>query len=536
MAALDRAVAGLPVSSRRPEIPGGVQSVDEALDRACSLRPDGEALVGRHERLTYAALDRAASRAARVFLDLGIGPGDRVAAALGNHTELAVAFFGAMRIGAIWVGLSRALAPREQAFILADAEARVFLGDREACEQVEARLGELPELRCVLGADPGDQQAPFAQRLAAADDRRPDRPVDPFAPAAIAYTSGTTGFPKGAVHSQHNLLLPGALAATHGPTPDLRMGVCLPLSILNLMILGPLLATQLCGCCVCMDRIDAVGIAEWVRRERIQSFSAVPAILHDLLTHPDVKPDDLASLTRPGVGGASCPEPTKKLFEERFGHPVGVGYGLTEAPTAVTRSDPGELPVPGSAGRAMPHVEIRIVDPDGRRLPAGELGEVCVGPATDGPWTGVYTPMLGYWKQPEASAAALRGGLLHTGDLGTLDERGNLFIRDRKSDLILRGGANVYPAEIERVLHEDARVAACAVIGVPDPRLGERVVAAVQLEPGARASADELRDHCRESLARYKVPDEIRFVGEFPRTPMGKIRKKDLARLFEPDP
>jgi acyl-CoA synthetase (AMP-forming)/AMP-acid ligase II len=144
--------------------------------------------------------------------------------------------------------------------------------------------------------------------------------------------------------------------------------------------------------------------------------------------------------------------------------------------------------------------------------------------------------MLGYWKRPEATREALRGGLLHTGDLGRLDEHGELFIHDRKSDLILRGGANVYPAEVERVLHEDARVAACAVLGAPDERLGERVVAAVQLEPGTRASDEELRAHCAANLARYKIPDRILFVAELPRTPMGKIRKRDLRPLFETGP
>ena len=181
----------------------------------------------------------------------------------------------------------------------------------------------------------------------------------------------------------------------------------------------------------------------------------------------------------------------------------------------------------------MPHVEIRVLDDAGRPCPAGEVGEVCVAPAGSGPWAGVYTPMLGYWNQPEATARALRDGVLHTGDLGTLDASGQLRIVDRRQDLILRGGANVYPAEVERVLHEDARVAACAVLGRPDQRLGERVVAVVQLEPGAQADAAELVAHCRAKLARYKVPDEIRFEAELPRTPMGKIRKHELGRLFE---
>lgn len=531
-AGFDFGAHGLVEPAARPALPVGPQTVAGLLEAGCARDPGAEALVGRFARYTYAELDAAASRAARALMQLGVRRFDRVAASTANHTDLVVAFLGAQRIGAIWVGINRQLAPREKAYLLADSGARVFLGDRETCAQVAERRSEAPGLDCVIDAEPGDASSAWAERLAAAEPTRLDLEVDPFAPAAIAYTSGTTGFPKGAVHSQHNLLLPGALAAAAGPTPELRLGVCLPISILNLMILGPVLSAQVGGTCVLMDRIDAPGIAAWVRDERIRSFSAVPAILHDLLTHPDVTPADLATLTRPGVGGAGCPESFRELFEKRFGHPVGVGYGLTEAPTGVTASDPSGPPKPGSAGRARPHVEIRILDADGRELPAGGVGEVCVGPAREGTWGGVYTPMLGYWNRPEATRAALRDGLLHTGDLGTLDADGDLFITDRKSDLILRGGANVYPAEVERVIHEDPRVAACAVLGIPDERLGERVVAAVQLEPDAALDADQLRTRCEASLARYKVPERIVFVDAFPRTPMGKIRKRDLGDLF----
>jgi long-chain acyl-CoA synthetase len=212
-----------------------------------------------------------------------------------------------------------------------------------------------------------------------------------------------------------------------------------------------------------------------------------------------------------------------------------VGYGLTEAPTAVTMTDPASAPVAGSAGRALPHVRIVILDDHGREAAPGEVGEICVGPTLDGPWAGVYTTMLGYWNRPEASAAALQGGLLHTGDLGFLDADGELFVQDRRHDLVIRGGANVYPAEVERVLHDDPRVAACAVVGRPDERLGERVVAFVELAPGAVLDEDELRIHCTERLARYKVPEEFVFVDAFSRNAMGKIKKVELrARVRRP--
>ena len=532
----DAAAHGLIVSPRRPEIPGGVaQSVATVLDAGVATLPDSDALVGRYARYSYAELDREVNRAAHALLQLGVRPGDRVAGSMANHTDLVVAFHAAMRIGAIWFGVNRALAPPEKAYMLEDGGASVFIGDRSACEQIDALDAPLPSLVHRIQAEPSDPGSQWRELVAAApDETRPKIEIDPFGPAAIAYTSGTTGFPKGAVHSQHNILMPGAMSAAAGRVePETRLGVCLPLTILNLMILGPVVAAQCRSCCVLMDRIDAVGLAEWIRDERVVSFSSVPATFHDLLTNPDVKQDDLVTLTAPGVGGANCPDEFKDLFRERFGREVLEGYGLTEAPTGVSHTNP-ELPrVVGSVGTALPQVALHILDPEGNELPPDEVGEICVGPASEGPFAGVYTTMLGYWDRAEASQEALHGGLLHTGDIGTLDADGNLFIRDRKSDLILRGGANVYPAEVERVLHEDRRVAACAVVGVADTRLGERVMGAVQLERGEKATEEELKEHCRANLARYKIPDRILLVDSFPLTPMGKIRKKDIKGWFE---
>ena len=304
--------------------------------------------------------------------------------------------------------------------------------------------------------DPASEWATLLGEVAPGD--VPAIEVDPHAPAAIAYTGGTTGFPKGVVHSQHNLVLVGAVHAAMGDHgPDTRFGVLLPLTILNLMALTPLKAFQMGACCVTMDRVDPVGVAEWVRTERITSFGAVPTIVHGLLTHPDVHEEDLVTLTRPEVGGADCPEEFRELYRERFGTEVALGYGMTEAPTAVTLERPEGPHLPGGAGVALPHVRITVRDEAGRELGAEEIGEVCVEATTEGPWAGVYTPMLGYWKQPDASRSALRDGVLHTGDLGLLDGAGNLFIKGRRGDLIIRGGANVYPAEVERILHEDAR-------------------------------------------------------------------------------
>lgn len=526
-------IDGLRPSPRRPRLPVGAQTVPEALAAAAARRPDAEALVGRHARLTYRELDDAVRRAAVVLAARGVTAGDRVAGSMANHTELVVAFLATMHLDAVWVGINRGLALPEQRYLLEDSGASVFVGDRELAAAVTAVRDDLPELRVVLDAEPGDPASEWATLLAAADPHSaPQIDVDPFGPAAIAYTSGTTGRPKGVVHSQHNLLLVGAVGMAARPE-DERIGVLLPLTILNLMILGPVTAVQLGACVVCIDRVDPVGLAAWIRDERVSTLSAVPAIVHDLLTHPDVHPSDLAPLVRPGCGGGSTPDSFRRLYEERFGMRLTTGYGLTEAPTAVTVEDPALPPVPGGSGRALPHVDVTVRDEEGQTVPPGTVGEVCIGPTSEGDFAGTYTPMLGYWRRAGATAEALRDDVLRTGDLGYLTPEGDLMITDRKGDLIVRGGANVYPAEVERVLHEEPRVAACAVVGVPDERLGERVVAAVVVAEGANITDDELRAHCRASLARYKVPEVFLFVDELPRNAMGKVVKRDVVPWFD---
>jgi long-chain acyl-CoA synthetase len=525
---------GLRPSPQRPRLPVGAQSVPEALATALGRVPDADAVIGRHARLTYRDLDDQVRRAAAALARVGVGSGDRVAGCMANHTELVVAFLATMHLGAVWVGINRALTRPEKRYLLDDAGVCVFVGDRAAAAEIDGARGDVPGVRVVLDAEPGDPASPWAELLGASDPAAaPDVDVDPFAPAAIAYTSGTTGQPKGVVHSQHNLLLVGAVAVVYRPFPDDRLGVVLPLTILNLMALGPVTTLQVGACVVCIDRIDPVGLAAWIRDERVSTMSAVPAIIHDLLTHPDVSSSDLASLVRPGCGGGATPDSFRQLYEERFGIRLTTGYGLTEAPTAVTGEDPALPRVPGASGRALPHVSVTVRTDDGTLVAPGEVGEVCVGPADDGLFAGAYTPMLGYWDRPEATADALRDGILYTGDLGYLTADGDLVITDRKGDLIVRGGANVYPAEVERVLHENPRVGACAVVGLPDERLGERVAAAVVVEGDTSLTTDELREHCARSLARYKIPERFLFVDELPRNAMGKVVKRLVVPWFD---
>jgi long-chain acyl-CoA synthetase len=483
-------------------------SVGDVFDRALAEDPEREALVTRSERLSYAELDRRADQAAHALLSMGVRPGDRVAASLPNESDVVVAFHGAMRIGAVWVGVNRALAPPEKRFLLEDSESSLFLCDDEV-PGVGIRVVTVAEWREAVGAAPAEATGVI---------------IDPSAPAGIAYTSGTTGHPKGAVHSQWNLLLPGAmLVESRRYGPDLRKGDCFPLTILNMVVLTTLLVSQAGGTSIVMDRIDPEGVAEWIRNERVTTWNGPPALLHGLATNDAVAADDLASLDEVWTGGADCPEAIRQAFQRKFGRTVLATYGLTEAPTVVCIDPRGGPHIDGASGQPLPHLAVRIVGDSGETMAAGETGEICVGAADDR-----YRLMLEYWRRPEASAEVLAGGELHTGDVGFLDAEGNLHVRDRKSLVIIRGGANVYPAEVERVLHTAPGVAAAALIGIPDERLGERVVALIEGE----ADEEAVREHCLANLAKYKVPERFVFVDELPRNAMGKIIRAQLPNLL----
>jgi long-chain acyl-CoA synthetase len=458
--------------------------------------PDQEALVTRSGRLTYGELDEACARAASALQAMGVRAGDRVGVSLPNDTEVVLAFHGLMRLGAVWVGVNRNLAEPEKQHLLQDSGATTYLDDEVAWRDALAT------------AEPG------------AGRELPD--VDPHALAAIAYTSGTTGHPKGAMHSQHGLLVPGAaIVASRGYGPELRKGDCFPLTILNMQVLTTLLTAQAGGCAVIMDRIDAEGVAEWIRRERVTTWNGPPALLHSLVERDDITPEDLSSLDEVWTGGADCPEHLRDRFAAKFGRQVHATYGLTEAPTVVAIDPRDGEHRPGASGQPLPHLSVRVVE-----------GDICVGPVDEGPWAGVYRPMLGYLDRPDATAEVLVDGVLRTGDIGELDADGYLYVRDRRNLVIIRGGANVYPAEVERVLSEASGVGGCAVFGVPDERLGERVMAVVEPSAGATPDEEALRAHCLEQLAKYKVPERIAVVDAIPRNAMGKVQRPALPGLL----
>lgn len=489
-----------------------MRTIGAVLDTALTSRPHATAVQAASGAWSYAELDDRARRAAGALWSLGVRPGDRVAACLPNDLDIVAAFHGAQRIGAVWAGIGEALAEGEQQEL------------HELCAPAVVLAGPRCRLDSAGRVDP-DRWAELVRRDEAAPRVEPD--LD--APAGIAFTSGTSGRPKAIVHSQRNLLLPGAvLVATRGWGPELRKGDSFPLTILNLMVLSTLLTAQAGGCAVIMDRRDVDGVADWISRRRVTVWNGAPAQLYDLARRPGL---DLGSLQEVWSGGGDTPDPLRRAFTEAHGLVPRVTYGLTEAPTVVSIDPPGTEWRPGTSGRVLPHYDVAAYADDGRRLPAGEAGELRLSGTPAGPWAGRWTPMLGWWdsggvRRPPGP------GPIPTGDIGTVDGDGWLRVLDRKKLVIVRGGANVYPLEVERVIATHPDVARVAVCGVPDDRLGQRVAAVVE-STGPPLDHEALAGLCRRELSPYKVPEIWRQVEALPVNAMGKVRRAGLPELLD---
>jgi long-chain acyl-CoA synthetase len=504
-------------------------TVQQLLDDAVHRYPDNRALLGDDWCLTFAQLDHEVNKACHVLSGEGIRRGSAVAASSGNSADIVVAFLAVMRLGARWVGLNRALSEFQRHNLISHARARVMLTDVPFDITPGPREKAQAKVITMSAAD-GDE---WRDRIAAAPTaRHRATQVDPLAPAAIAYTSGTSGSPKGVVHSQHNITLPGRFLAT---TPDFGAdavgGVCLALTILNVIAVSVLPSIIAQRPCVILPRPDPTLIADWVERHRITSMSMPPPTLFDMAHRDDIVPTSLRTLHHPRTGGAELPEEVRRAYVNRFGHDIAATYGLTEAPTIVSLERRGRPHVPGSSGEIVPYLDVHIIGPDGQELAAGETGEICLRATEHGPWKGSYRPMLGYWRRSAATRATLVDGVLHTGDLGCVLD-GQLFPKDRRDNLILRGGASVYPAQVERVIRSLSGVADCAVVGLPDPRLGQRVAVAIELKEQSLGAEDVL-DHCRQRLARYEVPESVVFVTALPRNTMNKIVRREVVALIE---
>jgi long-chain acyl-CoA synthetase len=485
-----------------------IPTIARLLDRPLASRPDAAAVLARSGALSFAELDAAAGAAAGALWDLGVRPGDRVAACLPNDLDVVVAFHGTQRIGALWAGIGEALTEAEQRTLAGLIEPAVVLAGPRC----------MLEGRVVVGP------RRWAE-LIAAQHTAPRLAIDPHAPAGIAFSSGTTGTPKAIVHSQHNLVLPAAvLVETRGWGPDLRKGDSLPLTILNMLVLSTLVTSQAGGCAVVMDRRDPDGVADWIQRAQVSVWNGAPAQLFDLGRRPHL---DLTPLAEVWTGGGMCPEHVREAFRETQGIPLTATYGLSEAPTVVAIDPVGGDHREGASGRVLPHLAVTAYDGDGARLPAGDQGELGITAAGSGPWAGCWRPPLGYWADGALRPAA--PGAVMTGDIGAVDDDGWLTMVDRKKLMIVRGGANVSPAEIESVLLEHPAVRAAVVFGVPDDRLGERVAALVVPVDDAGLDAASLTSFCRTRLARYKIPELWGRSTSLPVNAMGKFIRADLA-------
>ncbi|MFD9128376.1 long-chain fatty acid--CoA ligase [Kitasatospora sp. NPDC059571] len=463
--------------------------------------------------LGYAELDEAAARAAALLRDAGAGPGDRIGLSLPNVPAFAVFYYAILRAGSIVVPLNPLLKAGEVEHQLRDSDAALLIAPSGADEAAGgARAAGVP---CL----PVD-----ADRLDDLLDRHPPQPgVTPRAPqdtAVILYTSGTTGRPKGAELTHDNLIRNTEITRTtllRLTEQDVVFGG-LPLFHAFGQVVGLTCATAAGACLTLLPRFEAAKALEIIDRDGVTAFLGVPTMYSALLAAGPAG-GDTRSLRVCVSGGAAMPVEVLRSFEEAFGCTVLEGYGLSETSPVACFNHPDRPRRPGTIGTPVLGVELRVLDSDGREVPDGERGEIAVRG---------HNVMKGYWRNPEATAAAVPDGWLRTGDIGIKDPDGCFRIVDRKKELIIRGGFNVYPREIEEVLYRHPAVGEAAVIGVPHPTHGEEIAAVVALKPGASAEPADLRDFAKAEVAPYKYPRIVRIVAALPKGPTGKILKREI--------
>jgi long-chain acyl-CoA synthetase len=456
--------------------------------------------------LTYAELERRSAEIAGALLERGLRPGDRVGLMLPNGLHFPVLYAAILRAGAIVVPMNPMLRDREVRFHLADSGAReVFVWHDVAAEAPDAAI--------IV-----DEDGPALPPAAGV----PMMPRDAGDTAVVLYTSGTTGTPKGAelTHANlaRNLEVAGALFGLDERSVVLG---ALPLFHAFGQTCGMNATLAAGGTLTLVPRFDAAVVLETIEADRVTVFQGVPSMYGALLHHPRRADHDVSSLRTCVSGGAALPVELLHAFERAFGATILEGYGLSETSPIASFNHPDRERRPGSIGTPVAGVEMKVVGERGEDLPAGAVGEILVRG---------HNVMKGYWNRPEATAAAITpDGWLRTGDLARIDPAGRFYVVDRKKDLIIRGGYNVYPREVEEVLHEHPAVREAAVVGIPDERLGEEVVAAVALADGEAATPEQLREFVRGQLAAYKYPRHVWIVDELPKGPTGKILRRELV-------
>jgi long-chain acyl-CoA synthetase len=474
-------------------------------DERAARDPAGAAIADEHQELDNARFAQTVSAVAALLADAGLRRGGVLAVMLANRVELITAMFAAWRLGAAVTPVNPALTGPEARYQIDDAGATVVVADDASAAKLAGGGHRIIPVEEVTS--PARPQATVPAQ------------TEPGTPALLIYTSGTTGRPKGVILDHRNVAATAELIVSwFEMTEETRSLLVLPLFHVNgimVSVVSPLLAG---GSTFIAERFDAASFWATVKRARPTFFSAVPTIYALLVSRPGQQADT-KNLRYVICGAAPMPRELISEFEQRFGVPVVEGYGLSECTVVCTANPVQGVRKAGTVGLAMPGVAVGVVDPAGQLLPAGQAGEVVVrGPNV----------MRGYLDRPAESAEALRGGWLHTGDVGRFDDDGYLTLVDRIKDLIIRGGENIYPKEIEDVLYSHPAVLEAAVIGRPDAVFGEQPVAFVALRPGRTAGPQDLIEHCLGTLARYKVPREVYLEEALPKNAVGKIAKPAL--------
>ena len=493
------------------------------------IRPDQPAITYEGRTQTYAELDARAGRVAQALLAAGVQPGDRIAVLDKNTPEFFEVQFGAAKVGAVIVAVNWRLAPPEIAFILNDARAPVLVVGEEFVPAIDAHRAELAALRCVVTV--GEEYERWIDAHPA-DDPGHEAAADDV--AVQFYTSGTTGLPKGVMLTNRALF--GLMGYVHDGWAVDERAVC--------MVAMPLFHVAGAGWALCgltlgshnvlMRDVDLARILEDLQRYAVTHAVFVPAVLQFLLLTPGIDEADFSALRHIVYGASPISEDVLVRSIERFGCAFSQAYGLTETNGAIVVLPPEDHDVGGpnahrlrAAGVPLPGVELKVVDDRGEDRPIGEVGEV---------WIRSGQNMIGYWNRTaETEATLLADGWLRSGDAGYLDADGYLYIHDRVKDMIVSGGENIFPAEVESVLMAHPGVADAAVIGVPDDRWGETVKAVVVPAPGADGETlddTDLIAFCRERLAHYKCPTSIDWAEALPRNPSGKILKRELREPY----
>jgi len=485
------------------------------LTKTAAEHPDSVAIKLDDVEVTFAQLDGASSLAAGWLRDLGVGPGDRVGLMLPNIPQFPILYYGILRAGAIVVPMNPLFKEREVEYYLTDSGAKALFAWDGVADQAQPGA---EAAGCAFEL----VDAGFMQRLAShapageVVDRAPDDT------AVILYTSGTTGKPKGAELTHSNLLsnVTTCVELFDGSSDDVIFGG-LPLFHSFGQMCG-LNAAVTCGATLTLiPRFDPTKALEVLQRDKVTIMQGVPTMYVALVQHPDHGSYDTSSLRLSVSGGASLPVEVLRGFEQAFDAILLEGYGLSETSPVASFNHPDRERKAGSIGTPIKGVEMRLVDKDWNDVPPGEIGEIAI----KGP-----NVMKGYWQRPDATEEVIRDEWFRTGDLARVDDEGYFFIVDRAKDMIIRGGYNIYPREVEEVLYEHPAVAEAAVVGVPDAEYGEEVGAAVTLKPGESATPEEIQQFVKDRIAAYKYPRIVWFLAEgLPKGPTGKILKREIA-------